>query len=207
MSDEVKIEQPDVPEAEKAESQPESEKAAESKEAAAEPKEIKKDKKSAKEEARLSAELQDVRNQLGDARKALDAERDKFLRLAADFDNYKKRTAAEKESLRGVVVSDTLQMMLPVIDNIERALAAAGEESSPLKDGVDMVYNQAMDAFEKFGVTRFGARGDVFDPNIHNAVMTCEDDELDSGVIADVLQPGYKIGDRIIRHALVKVVD
>lgn len=205
MSDEVKIEQPDVPEAEKAEPQPEPEKAAESKDTAA--KESKKDKKSAKEEARLNAELQDVRMQLGDARRALEAERDKFLRLAADFDNYKKRTAAEKESLRGVVVSDTLQMMLPVIDNIERALAAAGEESTPLRDGVDMVYNQAMDAFEKFGVTRFGARGDVFDPNIHNAVMTCEDDELESGVIADVLQPGYKIGDRIIRHALVKVVE
>lgn len=132
--------------------------------------------------------------------------KDKFLRLAADFDNYKKRTTAEKTALRGVVVADTVQMMLPILDNLERAVAAA-EDDSPLKDGVVMVLNQAKSAFESFGIESFGARGDKFDPEIHNAVMTCQDDELETDTIATVLQKGYKINDRIIRHALVQVVE
>ena len=129
--------------------------------------------------------------------------KDQFVRLAADFDNYKKRTEAEKAALRGMVVSDTVQMMLPILDNLERAVSAAADEDSPLKDGVVMVLNQAKTAF---GVTSFGERGDKFDPTIHNAVMTCRDDELEPDTVATVLQKGYKINDRIIRHALVQVV-
>ena len=132
--------------------------------------------------------------------------KDQFVRLAADFDNYKKRTEAEKAALRGMVVSDTVQMMLPILDNLERAVSAAAVEDSPLKDGVVMVLNQAKTAFENFGVTSFGERGDKFDPTIHNAVMTCRDDELEPDTVATVLQKGYKINDRIIRHALVQVV-
>lgn len=131
---------------------------------------------------------------------------DKFLHLAADFDNYKKRTNAEKEALRAVVVSDTVQMMLPILDNLERAVLAAGDEESALKDGVVMVLNQAKTGFEKFGIEAFGERGEAFDPQIHNAIMTCEDDQLQPDTIAEVLQKGYRIGDKIIRHALVKVV-
>lgn len=132
--------------------------------------------------------------------------KDQFVRLAADFDNYKKRTEAEKTALRGIVVSDTVQMMLPILDNLERAVNAAADEDSPLKDGVVMVLNQAKTAFENFGITSFGERGDKFDPTIHNAVMTCQDDELEPDTVATVLQKGYKINDRIIRHALVQVV-
>lgn len=132
--------------------------------------------------------------------------KDRFIRLAADFDNYKKRTEAEKTALRGIVVADTVQMMLPILDNLERAVSAAADEESPLKDGVVMVLNQAKTAFENFGITSFGERGDKFDPTIHNAVMTCTDDELEPDTVATVLQKGYKINDRIIRHALVQVV-
>ena len=132
--------------------------------------------------------------------------KDQFVRLAADFDNYKKRTEAEKAALRGMVVSDTVQMMLPILDNLERAVSAAADENSPLKDGVVMVLNQAKTAFENFGVTSFGERGDKFDPTIQNEVMTCRDDELEPDTVATVLQKGYKINDRIIRHALVQVV-
>ena len=132
--------------------------------------------------------------------------KDLFVRLAADFDNYKKRAAAEKTALRGVVVADTVQMMLPILDNLERAVDAAAEENSPLKDGVVMVLNQAKPSFENFGITSFGERGEKFDPEIHNAIMTCRDDELEPDTIAKVLQKGYKINDRIIRHALVQVV-
>ena len=132
--------------------------------------------------------------------------KDMFVRLAADFDNYKKRAAAEKTALRGVVVAETVQMMLPILDNLERAVDAAAEENSPLKDGVVMVLNQAKTSFENFGITSFGERGEKFDPEIHNAIMTCRDDELEPDTIAKVLQKGYKINDRIIRHALVQVV-
>ena len=132
--------------------------------------------------------------------------KDMFVRLAADFDNYKKRATAEKTALRGVVVADTVQMMLPILDNLERAVDAAAEENSPLKDGVVMVLNQAKTSFENFGITSFGERGEKFDPEIHNAIMTCRDDELEPDTIAKVLQKGYKINDRIIRHALVQVV-
>lgn len=137
--------------------------------------------------------------------KELEEAKDKFIRLAADFDNYKKRTTAEKEGLRAVVVSDTVSAILPIIDNLERALAAATEKS-PLRDGVQMVLDQAKVSFDGLGIISYGERGDEFDPNIHNAVMTCEDDELEPNKIADVLQKGYKINDKIIRHALVRVV-
>lgn len=136
----------------------------------------------------------------------LEKAQDRFIRLAADFDNYKKRTEAEKTALRGMVVADTVQMMLPILDNLERAVSAAANEDSPLKDGVVMVLNQAKSAFESFGITPFGERGDRFDPTLHNAVMTCQDDELEPDTVAKVLQKGYKINDRIIRHALVQVV-
>lgn len=138
--------------------------------------------------------------------KELQEAQDKFLRLAADFDNYKKRTTAEKEALRAIVVSDTVQAILPILDNLERAVDSAGEEPSALRDGVVMVLNQARTAFETLGIESFGARGDTFDPQLHNAVMTCSDEELAEDTIADVLQKGYRIGDKIIRHAMVRVV-
>ena len=138
--------------------------------------------------------------------KELAESKDKFLRLAADFDNYKKRTAAEKEALRAIVIADTVQTILPILDNLERAVDSAGDEQSALKDGVVMVLNQAHTAFETLGIESFGQRGDSFDPELHNAVMTCEDDELAEDTIADILQKGYRIGDKIIRHAMVKVV-
>lgn len=143
---------------------------------------------------------------LENLKKELADSSDKFLRLAADFENYKKRMTAEKMSLRSVVVSDTVQMMLPILDNLQRALDAA-KEDSPLKEGVSMTLVQAQDSFEKFGITSFGERGEDFDPEIHNAVMTTDDAELESGKIAMVLQRGYRIGDKIIRHALVGVTN
>ena len=160
----------------------------------------KKEKKDKKEEKR--EENSEAAKESEELAKA----KDMFVRLAADFDNYKKRAAAEKTALRGIVVADTVQMMLPILDNLERAVDAAAEENSPLKDGVVMVLNQAKTSFENFGITSFGERGEKFDPEIHNAIMTCRDDELEPDTIAKVLQKGYKINDRIIRHALVQVV-
>lgn len=161
----------------------------------------KKEKKEDKKEEKKEENSEDAKES-----EELAKAKDMFVRLAADFDNYKKRAAAEKTALRGVVVADTVQMMLPILDNLERAVDAAAEENSPLKDGVVMVLNQAKTSFENFGITSFGERGEKFDPEIHNAIMTCRDDELEPDTIAKVLQKGYKINDRIIRHALVQVV-
>lgn len=138
--------------------------------------------------------------------KELQEAQDKFLHLAADFENYKKRTTAEKEMLRAVVIADTVQAILPILDNLERAVDAVGDEQSSLRDGVVMVLNQARTSFESLGIESFGERGDVFDPQLHNAVMTCSDEELEEDTIANVLQKGYRIGDKIIRHAMVRVV-
>lgn len=164
----------------------------------------KKEKKEKKEDKK--EEKKEENSEAAKESEELAKAKDMFVRLAADFDNYKKRAAAEKTALRGVVVADTVQMMLPILDNLERAVDAAAEEDSPLKDGVVMVLNQAKTSFENFGITSFGERGEKFDPEIHNAIMTCRDDELEPDTIAKVLQKGYKINDRIIRHALVQVV-
>ena len=164
----------------------------------------KKEKKEKKEDKK--EEKREENSEAAKESEELAKAKDMFVRLAADFDNYKKRAAAEKTALRGVVVAETVQMMLPILDNLERAVDAAAEENSPLKDGVVMVLNQAKTSFENFGITSFGERGEKFDPEIHNAIMTCRDDELEPDTIAKVLQKGYKINDRIIRHALVQVV-
>ena len=164
----------------------------------------KKEKKEKKEDKK--EEKREENSEAAKESEELAKAKDLFVRLAADFDNYKKRAAAEKTALRGVVVAETVQMMLPILDNLERAVDAAAEENSPLKDGVVMVLNQAKTSFENFGITSFGERGEKFDPEIHNAIMTCRDDELEPDTIAKVLQKGYKINDRIIRHALVQVV-
>ena len=130
---------------------------------------------------------------------------DRFVRLAADFDNFKKRSAAEKNAAYTNATADAVAELLPIIDNLERAIAAA--EDSPMKSGVEMVLTQALKAFENLNVLPVGAPGDLFDPQIHNAVMHVDDDSLGEGVIAEVFQKGYKMGDKVVRHALVKVAN
>lgn len=130
---------------------------------------------------------------------------DRFIRLAADFDNYKKHAKAEKDGIYTAAKADAVEELLPVVDNIERALAAA--EDSPLKSGVEMILTQVNKSFEKLGVCPIGEPGDPFDPQIHNAVMHVDDESLGENTVAEVLQRGYRIGDKVIRHALVKVAN
>ena len=130
---------------------------------------------------------------------------DRFVRLAADFDNFKKRSKAEKDAVYANATADAVAELLPIIDNLERAISAA--EDSPMKAGVEMILSQTLKAFENLGVTPIGAAGDVFDPQIHNAVMHVDDEELGENVIVDVFQKGYKLGDKVVRHALVKVAN
>lgn len=130
---------------------------------------------------------------------------DRFVRLAADFDNFKKRSKAEKDAVYANATADAVAALLPIIDNLERALSAA--EESPMKSGVEMVLTQALKAFEGLNVFPVGAPGDVFDPQIHNAVMHVEDDSFGENTVAEVLQKGYRLGDKVVRHALVKVAN
>lgn len=135
---------------------------------------------------------------------------DKIQRNAAEFDNYKKRTVKEKEALYTDAFADAVQAFLPVVDNMERALAAITEDSNEvktLKEGVDMVFNQLKEVFVKLGVEEIEADGKTFDPNLHNAVMHIEDDSYGENQVAEVFQKGYKLKDKVLRHSMVKVVN
>lgn len=131
---------------------------------------------------------------------------DKYLRMLAEYDNYKKRTLKEKDELYSFAVADTLERLLPVLDNLERA-ADAAEEKSPLADGVKMVLKQFGETLEKLDVTPIEAVGREFDPNIHNAVMHVEDEEAGANIVVEEFQKGYKHKERVIRHSMVKVAN
>ena len=143
--------------------------------------------------------------ELEKAKAELSAMNDKYLRMIAEYDNFRKRSAKERENVYADAYSDVLEAILPVIDNLERALMFADGEA--LTEGVKMTLKQFEDSMTRLGVTAFGARGEEFDPNLHNAVMQVEDSELGESQIADVLQKGYKKGDKVIRYAMVKVAN
>ncbi|MFV0617595.1 MAG: nucleotide exchange factor GrpE [Megasphaera sp.] len=132
-----------------------------------------------------------------------------FVRLQADFANYKKRTAAEKLQISEVVKMDVLTRILPVIDNFERALQVpqdkVTEDVKSFIDGYEMIYKQLLGVLEKEGVTKIDAVGKPFDPNYHQAVMRVPSDEYDDDVVVEVLQEGYLLGDKTLRPAMVKV--
>ena len=134
------------------------------------------------------------------------AERDAHLRVAAEFDNYRKRTVKEKEASYGNGKADAVAKMLPVYDNLERALNQACEDAA-YKKGVEMTMNELVKIFTSLGVEIFGNVGDEFDPNLHNAVMHIDSEELGENVIAQVFQKGFKIGEKVVRFAMVQVAN
>ena len=129
------------------------------------------------------------------------------LRLAAEYDNFRKRSQREKDAIYSDATASTVIALLPVIDNVERALAAENASAEDMRKGVEMINTQALQVFEKLGVTSFGAAGDAFDPNIHHCVGTVDAEGVESGAIALVLQKGYKLGDKVIRPAMVQVAN
>ena len=139
------------------------------------------------------------------------AQSEEYLALAqrvqADFDNYRRRNNAARQEAYEDGKIDMIEQILPVLDNMERALAAAGEEDSPLKSGVDMVLRAFGEVLAKEGVEAIERAGEVFDPELENAVMRAGEDEGEPGTVCAVLQKGYRIGKRVIRHAMVKVVE
>ena len=134
------------------------------------------------------------------------AEHDSYLRLAADYDNFRKRTVKEKEASYGNGKADAVAKMLPIYDNLERALNQETSDAA-YKKGVEMTMNELVKIFTSLGVEIFGNVGDEFDPNLHNAVMHIDSEELGENVIAQVFQKGFKIGDKVVRFAMVQVAN
>ncbi len=157
-----------------------------------------KEKKMSKKEKELISNIEELE-------RAAAEKDDKFLRLAAEYDNFRRRSREEKDATYENAVSDTLAQLLPIIDNLERA--AAFSEDSSVKDGLVMIFKACEEVFTKLGVEAYGKVGDKFDPNLHNAVMHEENADFGEGEISDVFQKGYKKGNKIIRFAMVKTAN
>lgn len=137
---------------------------------------------------------------------ALREQEDKYLRLLAEYDNYRKRSQKEKENAWTSAKADTAKEFLPVYDNLERALKQETADEAYAK-GVQMIMTQLKSVLEKLGIQEIPAQGETFDPNVHNAVMHIDDETLGENVVAEVFQAGFQIGDKVIRHAMVKVAN
>ena len=134
------------------------------------------------------------------------AEHDAYLRLAAEFDNFRKRTIKEKEASYGNGKADAVAKLLPVYDNLERALQQPTEDAA-YKKGVEMTMNELVKIFTALGVEIFGTVGDAFDPELHNAIMHNEDESLGENTISMVFQKGFKLGEKVVRFAMVQVAN
>ncbi len=139
--------------------------------------------------------------------KELAAAKEAHIRTLAEYDNYRKRTAREKEAAYGDSKADCLKELLGVLDNFERAISAGDTDLESYKKGVEMIYSSFCETLKKLGVEAFGEKGDSFDPNIHNGVMHTEDETLGENVVAQVFSKGYRLGDRILRPAMVQVAN
>ncbi len=147
----------------------------------------------------LLAELEALKDQTA-------RQEDKYLRLAAEYDNYRRRTAKEKESIWADVKAETAAAFLPVYDNLERALKQESSDEA-FKKGVEMTMNQLKEVLSKLGIAEIPALGQPFDPNLHNAVMHVEDESLGENTVAEVFQAGFTLGEKVIRFAMVKVAN
>lgn len=139
--------------------------------------------------------------------KALQEANDKHLRTLAEYDNYRKRSVREKEQAYTDSKAAVLTELLPVLDNFERAAGNKDAAPADYQKGVDMIFNQFTEIFKKLGVEVYGEVGDSFDPNIHSAVMHTEEDGAPENSVTDVFSKGYRLGEKILRPAVVKVVN
>ena len=139
--------------------------------------------------------------------KQLETTKDQFTRLTAEYDNYRKRTTKEKDNIYQDAKADTIKAFLDVYDNLERAVATGGDEESPHKKGLEMIFQQYKTILEKLGVTEIEAKGQQFDPEKMNAVMHIDDESLGENEVAQVFQAGFQMGDKVIRYAIVQVAN
>lgn len=165
----------------------------------------KKDKTLKEENKKLTAELTEAKEALEKANAELAETKDKYLRTAAEYDNFRRRSAKEREGVYSDAYADALSALLPVLDNLERA--AAYTDGAQLADGIQLIFKSAKESLERIGVSEFGAKGEQFDPNIHNAMMHVDDENFGENEVVEVFQKGYKRGERVLREALVKVAN
>lgn len=158
-----------------------------------------------KETPKRSAELEALKKKLSESEDEIKRTNDMLLRTAAEYDNFRKRTAKEKAELFTSVAADTVARLLPVIDSLELALSSEGSDPEKLRSGLELTAKQLSKSLADIGVTEIEA--DQFDPKLHDAVMHIEDDGLPENSVAEVLRKGYKLGDTVIRPATVKVAN
>ncbi len=131
---------------------------------------------------------------------------EKYVRMLAEYDNFRKRSQKEKDAIYPRATADTVEKFLPIIDNFERAMSAPCADET-FKKGMEMIFQSFMSTLESLNVEMIGKAGETFDPNLHNAVMHIEDDKYGENEIVMVLQKGYRIGDRVVRYAMVQVAN
>ena len=141
------------------------------------------------------------------AAKQLESVKDQFTRLTAEYDNYRKRTTKDKDGIYQDAKADTIKAFLAVYDNLERAAATEGDEDSPHKKGLLMIFQQVKDILTKLGVTEIEAKGQSFNPERMEAVMHIDDENFGENEVAQVFQAGFMLGDKVIRHAIVQVAN
>ena len=172
-----------------------------------------KPRKAQSDTKKLKSEIEALKKKLEEAEKKLEEQsaeaQDKYARIVAEYDNFRKRSQKEKEATYGDAVSDTLMGIVPIIDNLMYAEKFGGGEDNPEKfaEGVKLILGKLPETLEKMNVSVFGEPGETFDPNMHNAVMHIDDESFGEGEIVDVLQCGYKYGDTVLRYAMVKVAN
>lgn len=176
--------------------------------AAAAEKELPPEDRKAEEAAETFTLTREQMEKMEGLAKSLAEEHDQYLRLAAEYDNYRKRTAKEKESIYADAKIDTIKGMLPVYDNLERGLAQfKDEDNDPHKRGLEMIFTQFKESLTKLGVTPIDCLGKEFDPERHNAVMHVEDESCGENTVVEVLQQGFMLGEKVLRFAIVKVAN
>ena len=152
-------------------------------------------------------ENQEILQEISNLQNDLAAQNEKFLRLAAEYDNYRKRSEKDKISIYNDAKAKTIAEILPIADCIERAIESSQDADPEYLKGLEMLNEQFVATLSKLGVEAFGTIGDGFDPELHNAISHIENEELGENVIAQIFQRGYKLGDKIIRHAMVSVAN
>lgn len=167
-----------------------------------------------KEKKEKKSEIKKLKSELEEAKKALEAEctkaeeiNDKYLRLAAEYDNFRKRTQTERKNVYGEAVADTLGGLLPIIDNLQYAAKYSGGDAEKVAEGLNLILGKLPETLERMNIKAFGEPGETFDPNLHNAILHVDDENLGEGEIVEVLQQGYMYGERVLRYAMVKVAN
>jgi len=200
MNQDPKRNPPYIEEDEPAEAEP----AAEAAEAAEPVKEEKADKKSDK---KLKNELAEMEKKLEAEKKRADELNDKYLRTAAEYENFRRRSAKERENVYGEAVADTLTGLLPILDNLQYAAKFTDGDADKFAEGVKLILGKLPETLEKMNIKMFGEPGETFDPELHNAVMHIDDENYGENEITDVLQCGYMYGEKVLRYAMVRVAN